>query len=298
MNLDHITHHKSYARAFALYMRRGVPIDLAAIALEVKSDADYQSTHTAQSPYYILRTSGDDKVSPSHAANNGKIFAWDTPPPTGNPGKEFGCRCTAEPYDAISEEVYNSTIKPTIDLIKDYLNQKPAWNDADMSLYFYIGAGRGVTLTQMGHLKDIQEYYEANYLQRFETQIQNNFANVPDGPISNKFERAYDFKDVLFSYRMSTLHGQFEGNISTLPNGTRVIEGIANIQFVDWFSDPADLRQQLIKSFRDYSSLTGLGKNLPKREADLNNYIKIFSEIGGKPYPILDNWKMPIEIRK
>lgn len=34
----------------------------------------------------------------SHAANEGKIFAWDNPPPTGHPGEEYNCRCTAEPY--------------------------------------------------------------------------------------------------------------------------------------------------------------------------------------------------------
>ena len=42
-------------------------------------------------------------MRPAHAANNGKIFAWAEPPPTGHPGTEFGCRCRAEPYYPIND---------------------------------------------------------------------------------------------------------------------------------------------------------------------------------------------------
>ncbi len=49
-------------------------------------------------PYYIWRTRGDGKVRSSHAANNGKVFSWDFPPPTGHPGEEYGCRCWAESF--------------------------------------------------------------------------------------------------------------------------------------------------------------------------------------------------------
>ncbi len=50
--------------------------------------------------HYIWRTQADDKVRPSHAANDGQVFAWDDPSPTGHPGEEFGCRCWAQPLDA------------------------------------------------------------------------------------------------------------------------------------------------------------------------------------------------------
>ena len=49
-------------------------------------------------PPTVCRTREDEKVRPSHAANDGVIFAWDAPPPTGHPGEDFGCRCIAEPY--------------------------------------------------------------------------------------------------------------------------------------------------------------------------------------------------------
>ena len=48
--------------------------------------------------HYRWQTSEDERVRPTHAANNGKIFAWDDPPDTtGHPGDDILCRCTAVP---------------------------------------------------------------------------------------------------------------------------------------------------------------------------------------------------------
>lgn len=45
---------------------------------------------------YVWVTSGDERVRPTHRANNGKRFRWDTPPPvTGHPGHDYNDRCTA-----------------------------------------------------------------------------------------------------------------------------------------------------------------------------------------------------------
>jgi SPP1 gp7 family putative phage head morphogenesis protein len=62
---------------------------------------------------YIWHSQDDARVRPDHAANDGQIFNWDTPPPTGNPGEDYNCRCWAEPVikDAI-EPIY-----PIIDTI-------------------------------------------------------------------------------------------------------------------------------------------------------------------------------------
>lgn len=47
---------------------------------------------------YIWRTSLDERVRDSHAAQEGQIYSWDDPPEeTGHPGFQFQCRCTAEP---------------------------------------------------------------------------------------------------------------------------------------------------------------------------------------------------------
>lgn len=85
-----ITHTPLYRAAFVQYLRKGT---LPEIYLRVKADAtSHPTTH------YIWRTRSDDKVRGSHAENNGKIFAWDNPPPTGHPGEAYGCHCWAEPY--------------------------------------------------------------------------------------------------------------------------------------------------------------------------------------------------------
>jgi len=43
---------------------------------------------------YIWRTVGDERVRPSHALNDGKIFTWGDGE---DPGEAFGCRCSGEP---------------------------------------------------------------------------------------------------------------------------------------------------------------------------------------------------------
>ncbi len=43
---------------------------------------------------YKWQTMEDDRVRPTHEANNQKIFDWDNPPEkTGHPGTEINCRC-------------------------------------------------------------------------------------------------------------------------------------------------------------------------------------------------------------
>ena len=46
---------------------------------------------------YIWRTSGDERVRPSHRDLNGRRFTWAKPPPEGAPGQPIQCRCQAEP---------------------------------------------------------------------------------------------------------------------------------------------------------------------------------------------------------
>lgn len=79
-----------YRKAFEQYLRRGVPVYIAFKAL---TEAGQHIT-----PRYVWLTAGDERVRASHAANDGKVFFWSDPPPTGNPGEEYGCRCVAVPY--------------------------------------------------------------------------------------------------------------------------------------------------------------------------------------------------------
>lgn len=95
-------HEPAYRKAFELYLRRGIPIGLSLKAIA----AENPTTH------YIWRTRGDGKVRPSHAANEGKIFAWDNPPPTGYPGEDYNCRCWAEPYYGLVDLPNDPPIEP------------------------------------------------------------------------------------------------------------------------------------------------------------------------------------------
>lgn len=47
---------------------------------------------------YRWLTSRDERVRPTHRANEGKIFEWDNPPMiTGHPSRDIICRCSAQP---------------------------------------------------------------------------------------------------------------------------------------------------------------------------------------------------------
>ena len=54
---------------------------------------------------YIWRSRDDAKVRDRHAANDDRLFRWDTPPEGGHPGQAYNCRCTAEPIrpDALDD---------------------------------------------------------------------------------------------------------------------------------------------------------------------------------------------------
>lgn len=112
-----------YQKAFVQYLRSGIPIEFLL------------KTAEPETPYYIWSTQDDDKVRPSHAANEGRIFAWDNPPATGNPGDEPGCRCMAVPYygnpypDAI-EPIYPEALIIPLLRIPKLIAAWRAWNAA------------------------------------------------------------------------------------------------------------------------------------------------------------------------
>jgi len=46
---------------------------------------------------YRWSTSRDERVRDTHAANEGQVFSWSSPPATGHPGEEINCRCVPIP---------------------------------------------------------------------------------------------------------------------------------------------------------------------------------------------------------
>lgn len=53
-------------------------------------------TQVGKSGKYIWHTAQDEKVRQDHAIRNGKVFDYSQPPPGGNPGEAYNCRCWAE----------------------------------------------------------------------------------------------------------------------------------------------------------------------------------------------------------
>ena len=131
---------EKYREAFALYLKRGITPEVS------MKEAEGQG-------YYIWRTVEDEKVRPAHAANNGKIFSWNDPPPTGHPGEEYGCRCRAEEYIKGKTEFAAQNIISEID------DDSYQWDDIDFTKHFYLGNGQGVTLSETGNLQGIINYY-------------------------------------------------------------------------------------------------------------------------------------------
>lgn len=84
-------------KRFAISERRA-----ALIAMDQTMKLNAQFTRTRQTELgvdnYIWRTALDEKVRPTHADNEGRVFSWRVGPPvTDHPGMETNCRCEAEP---------------------------------------------------------------------------------------------------------------------------------------------------------------------------------------------------------
>ncbi|MCI5123365.1 MAG: hypothetical protein D3925_02520 [Candidatus Electrothrix sp. AR5] len=150
------------------------------------------------------------------------------------------------------------------------------WGNLEMSTHFYFGNGRTIKLREMGHLNKVRSVYEKQHLNRFLHYMLRN----PDGNVRDSFFKPYDFGDVLFAYGMSTMSGKFTGTIRTLRGGWRRIEGVAEFEFYDRFTDPLSLRQY-------WSEIHGLSQAV--REFLMDNY-----EVWGTPYDIKGNWTAPL----
>lgn len=78
----HIVETPAYRKAFNLYLRKGFSIEQS---LKMMTHEHLHYKMTGSGTHYIWRTRDDGKVRSSHAANNGRIFSWDSPPETGHP---------------------------------------------------------------------------------------------------------------------------------------------------------------------------------------------------------------------
>jgi len=250
-----------YARAFERYLRKGTPIEISLKAMQ---------TVQRSTPAYIWRTQGDSKVRQSHAANNGKIFMLDSPPPTGNPGDDFGCRCWAEPYDPkVSEYAYQELI---------YAQQDAAykWQAADF-LSHARGSATNVVLQEIGQLHDVINHYAytLGVYQRVNNDIVKAAKKILNGSVGWTFENSYDFEAVSYPHGDCTVGGVFTGVVTTRAKIMKV-DGKVDHYFNDVFTDPIDLRE-IINGSSDPSAVSEVWRSR--------------TDLGGKVYKVSGAWQ-------
>jgi len=245
-----------YREAFRAYLRHGT-----SMALSIK-----EARPTSR---YIWRTQGDDRVRPSHAANEGRIFAWDDPPPTGHPGEDFGCRCTAEPYYPEIDEYITIGMSGISD-------QGPGWGHEDFIWHYFFGGGRSVTVRDTGYLNAVVAQYMDEVGKRLRDQIADAARKGDAGAFTSSFERPYDMGSVAFSFGSSVIGGVASGRASQ-QDGVLTLAGDIDFYFRDEFADPANIGGWLREE--------GL-ESAPNFEIPF-----------GTPYPITDEWSGRFEGR-
>ncbi len=263
----------AYKKAFNDYLRRGVPIEwsLKAMAaargeLSLKAAQEHPTTH------YVWRTRGDGKVRATHAANNGRIFSWDNPPPTGHPGEDYNCRCTAEPYvRGESEFAYQALTSPVND-------SSPKWKIFDF-VWHAVKHGDAVTLSEIGHLQDVIDHYayvvNGGVFERINRQVIDAARKTRKGYFPYGFSNSYAFKEVAFPFGHSTVSGIFKGYVSE-KNGLMKIDGTVEYFFDDDYTDPVGVRQGYY------------GTSDPTRVEAIERYI---TDGGGGVYGITGQWQ-------
>lgn len=219
------TSSKEYRYAFRDYLRFGTPINLDQKSRE-------RSTH------YIWRTRGDGKVRSSHAANDGRVFAWDSPPSTGHPGEEFGCRCVAEPFLPQVDESIDITFSGVLD------TGRP-WTSKDFVDHYYNGQGRGVTLRQTGHLRAVVDDYWDEIKDRFAgNHIATPARDQGVKSFDDDFGNVYDMESIVFSLGKTTIVGDLRGS-GREEFGVMTVSGRISFRLIDEFADPIDIGIEL-----------------------------------------------------
>ena len=195
------------------------------------------------------------------------MFSWDNPPAGGHPGTDYNCRCRAEPYYGDGQE------HVTHDL-KGLGGSGARWENLDFIRHFYFGGGRGVSLSEIGHLSEIAEHwaYHHGALDRWTKQI---IADTRKGE-PPFFNSSYDFENIELSHGGGLVKGNFSGT-AQVKHGMFVISGEATYEFSDFFTDPIDIRE-----------LTG---------DDIPDWAFNLTELYGTAYRITGSWRSDLKAK-
>lgn len=219
-------HPDLYRAAFWQYLRHGTPIRTS-----IKQ--------AAATERYVWRTRRDEKVRSSHRRNDGRIFSYGDALDTGHPGEGFNCRCEAVPY------ILGKTEFAVHDFTTSLASSYDRWMTNDFLDHYFGKTGRPVTLLEIGHLREIAEYYAFDdgiegAFRRLSDQIAVEARKVESRMITYPFGFFYDFSDVSFSHGDSTVRGVFSGAVERR-GAMLIIRGETRFEFSDDFVDPTDI---------------------------------------------------------
>ncbi|MEM7191585.1 MAG: phage minor head protein, partial [Pseudomonadota bacterium] len=200
----------AYVKAFEAYLRYGTPIRLGGTALAHDINSETKAGRLVEdrpTTHYIWRTRGDAKVRPSHAENDGKIFAWDNPPPTGHPGEDYGCRCTAIAYVPDTSEFFNIEMQNVTD-------EGPSWSARDYVHHYFNGNGRTVSLRKTGNLEAVVREYVRRVINKptvLRGQIADFARRNQDQPFINDFGYGYLMEHIVYALGKTSIGGVYRG---------------------------------------------------------------------------------------
>jgi hypothetical protein len=178
--------------------------------------------------------------------------------------------CIAEPY------VLGETEYAYQEIISD-LNENPyKWTYFDLAKHYYLGSGRGLTLSEVGHLRGIINYffYKLGKYNDVNAQIINAARKHKSGDFAYSFNNGYGFGDYLYVFGGGVVSGVFVGTVKH-ENGMMQIDGEMQYFYDDVFTDPLSIREY----FAGTSDPEDIG------------WIGQAAEFGGTYYPIKDYWK-------
>jgi len=149
------------------------------------------------------------------------------------------------------------------------------WDWYDFLQHYYFGGGGGVTLSEIGHLRDVVSYVETRKYAEFSSDIIYFAQRVGAGKFTVYKDWSIDFSHVHFVHGRGLVTARFSGEVLQ-SDGYLSVDGRAEYTFEDTFTDDANIRQRLEK--------------VGVRLSDLPHWFVGLSDFGGTKYEIADRW--------
>ena len=154
-----------------------------------------------------------------HAANEGRLCSWDSPPARGHPAQDYNCRCEAVPY------IPGETEYAGHEIIGSLASSYDKWAIVDFFRHFYEGRrGRPSPPDKRHHSS--REAGESALFVPFNGSYRFEYARLPES----------------IPHGHSVVEGEFVGVV--IDHGDFLaISGATQFRFSDVFTDPLDVSQ-------------------------------------------------------